>query len=108
MEDDDDEDDDAPPLITSREDFENIMDDFLDNFEILGGKMRHVLPGSTNIEKLGTIRHALTEDGPIKFVEDDEESDEQDEDVQFEEDKRGRWDCETILSTLIQPDSSVP
>ena len=57
-----DADDEAPPLLTSREDFNAIMDDFLENYEILGGKMRPVLEGATGADKLATFRRALRED----------------------------------------------
>ncbi|KAI5124132.1 hypothetical protein M0805_000943 [Coniferiporia weirii] len=95
-----DDSDEAPELITSREDFNAIMDDFLDNYEILGGKMRHVLPGGTTAGKLGTIRQSLKEigyDAHEQLVEDEEDNDGAFED--YTEEKGERWDCETILST---------
>jgi protein LTV1 len=107
--DDDGDDDEAPPLITTRDDFENIMDDFLDKYEILGGKMRQILPGSTNVDKLGTIRHALTEDGPVVYDEDEsDEANDVVEDLMVEEDKHDRWDCETILSMCLLVISRQP
>ena len=97
----DDEDDEAPPLITTREDFDSIMDDFLDKYEILGGKMKQVLPGGTNVEKLGTFRSALVQDGPIVMNDDDDEEQDVIGELVFEEDKRDRWDCETILCAFL-------
>lgn len=43
----------------SREDFEAIMDDFLDNYEVVGKKMVQVLPGGSGAEKLDSMRRAL-------------------------------------------------
>ncbi|CAL1694244.1 unnamed protein product [Somion occarium] len=88
----------APELITSREDFDAMMNEFLDNYEILGGKMRPVLAGDTAAEKLDTVRKAL---GEVKIYQ--EESDEEDDDNILMpldvDDKKDRWDCETILTT---------
>ncbi|KAJ3559000.1 hypothetical protein NM688_g602 [Phlebia brevispora] len=61
LEDEDSDSDSAPELITSREDFDTMMNEFLDNYEILGGKMKPVLPGETPAEKLETMRKALGE-----------------------------------------------
>ncbi|KAI0081128.1 LTV-domain-containing protein [Panus rudis PR-1116 ss-1] len=91
--------DSAPELITSRDDFDAMMNEFLDNYEIIGGKMKPTLEGDTATEKLDTIRKAL---GEVKIREQgDDESDENDDilmplDV---DDKKDRWDCETILTT---------
>ena len=97
----DDDDDEAPELITSREDFNAIMDDFLDNYEVFGGKMHPVLPGESTADKLGTIRKSLKEIGhdPYAQLEEDENSDDTLEDLV--EEKRDRWDCETILSMVF-------
>ena len=104
----DDEDDSAPELITSRDDFNAIMDDFLDNFEVFGGKMHGVLQGDTPADKLGTLREGLRdEDGlPIKIDQDKEVSDDEDDENfdlekyfgKGEKDDEDKWDCETILS----------
>jgi protein LTV1 len=42
-----------------RADFEEIMDDFLERFEVLGGKMKPVMSGKTAVEKLDTLRTEL-------------------------------------------------
>ena len=72
-----------------------MMNEFLENYEILGGKMRPVLAGDTPLEKLDTIRKAL---GEVKIR--DDEDNRSDEDmlmpVDIDEEKE-RWDCETIL-----------
>lgn len=103
-EDEDDEDggsddfDEAPELITSREDFDSIMTEFLDNYEILGGKMQPVLPGETAAEKLDTIRKAF---GRARLRDDDEDNDSEAGDILMPldvDEKQDRWDCETVLS----------
>lgn len=89
--------DEAPDLIASREDFESMMDEFLEKYEVISGKMRPVLPG-TATEKLDTIRKAL---GEAKIRDDAEESESDDDDILMPldiDDKKDRWDCETILS----------
>ncbi|PIL31520.1 hypothetical protein GSI_06222 [Ganoderma sinense ZZ0214-1] len=89
--------DEAPDLIASREDFESMMDEFLEKYEVIAGKMRPALPG-TATEKLATIRRAL---GEAK-IRDAEESDSEAEDVLMPldvDEKKDRWDCETILTT---------
>ncbi|PVF99862.1 Low temperature viability protein [Serendipita vermifera] len=95
----------APPLITTREDFEAVLDDFLAQ-EQLGNKLHTKLEGKTPKEKLDTVRRALKEgdedeqrrrkeallnrvykdDAPMLMPVDIDE-------------KKERWDCETILST---------
>ena len=88
-------------MLTSREDFNQIMDDFLENYEILGGKMRPVLEGQTGADKLATFRRALRDDEERAVVTPHDSNDD-DSDllvrVSDEEDKHERWDCETILS----------
>lgn len=72
------------------------MDEFLDNYEVVAGKMRPTLPGSAT-EKLDTVRKAL---GEAK-LRDAEESESEDDDILMPldvDDKKDRWDCETILS----------
>lgn len=88
--------DEAPDLITSRDDFDGMINEFLNDYEILGRKLRPKLEGETGAEKLDTFRRALGE-ATIRegaYEEDDDEP-------QFyveEDDKKDRWDCETILS----------
>ncbi|KAG0139411.1 hypothetical protein CROQUDRAFT_460504 [Cronartium quercuum f. sp. fusiforme G11] len=102
-----------------REDFDRIMDDFLEKFEILGGKMKPVLEGKTPLEKLATMRKELLISETSDDIErqlmkerillrlDEEEKRELNrpksmtEAVEFDsaEDRRDKWDCESILST---------
>ncbi|KAI0756547.1 Low temperature viability protein-domain-containing protein [Daedaleopsis nitida] len=89
--------DEAPDLIASRADFDSMMDEFLDKYEVIAGKMRPTLPGSAT-EKLDTVRKAL---GEAK-IRDAEESESDDGDILMPldvDDKKDRWDCETILTT---------
>jgi len=71
------------------------MNEFLDGYEILGGKMKPRLEGDTNIEKLDTIRRAL---GPVT-IRDFDERDDGDIPMPVDvDDVKDTWDCETILS----------
>ncbi|KAI0094505.1 LTV-domain-containing protein [Irpex rosettiformis] len=89
--------DSAPELITSREDFDAMMNEFLDNYEIVGGKMKPVLAGNTAVDKLDTIRKGLGE-AKIRDDIDDDVEDDILMPVDIDEPK-DRWDCETILTT---------
>lgn len=95
-----DDSDEAPELITSREDFENLMDDFLDKYEILGRKMKPILAGESGIEKLETLRRAMGQDERVRTHDRSDQSDLEDEILMpFDiDDRKDRWDCETILS----------
>lgn len=107
----------APELVT-REDFDNLIDDFLDNFEIVGNKLKPVMEGVGPMGKLATLRGNAEDDvkqgdseglGKERILEAnrlDEEhgwgaSDEEKLPMPsiIGEDQRG-WDCETILSEL--------
>ncbi|KAI0001750.1 hypothetical protein BJV77DRAFT_1063151 [Russula vinacea] len=66
-----DDSDSAPVLITSREDFDSLMDDFLHNYEVSGGKMKLSLPGSGS-EKLQSLRLAMGR-GECVTVEDSDQ-----------------------------------
>jgi protein LTV1 len=94
-----DDDDEAPELITSREDFSTMVDEFLHDYEILGSKMKLKLEGRSGAEKLETLRCTLGQ-GDRVHVYPHENDDAQDlEDTETSE-KGDRWDCETILSLL--------
>ncbi|KAG2022789.1 cytoplasmic protein, variant 2 [Coprinopsis cinerea AmutBmut pab1-1] len=96
MSDSDEDSDEAPELITSRDDFDSMVNEFLNDYEILGRKMRPKLEGETGLDKLDTLRRAV---GEAKIREGQDNSD-SDEDLFIEEeDKKDRWDCETILTT---------
>jgi protein LTV1 len=95
--------DEAPELVTSREDFEAMMDDFMDNYELLGRKLKPVLPGDSGPEKLNTLRQAMGQDERVRIRSaDDDDDDELDDDRLFSgynaAEKEDTWDCETVLS----------
>ena len=73
------------------------MDEFLENYEILGGKMRQALPGETATDKLGVVRDSLREHVLNLRDESDEEQSDEPDGFMMEE-KDDSWDCETILS----------
>ncbi|ORY46701.1 Low temperature viability protein-domain-containing protein [Leucosporidium creatinivorum] len=122
----DEEDDYVPDLGPPREDLDQIMDDFLSRYEVLGGKMRHVLDPTPGVEgnagKLDRIRKSLaTMDlGEAEEGEDPELAARRIEKAkilaaverQWKEEAgkknrikmeyakpKERWDCETVLST---------
>ncbi|KAH9982758.1 Low temperature viability protein-domain-containing protein [Lactifluus volemus] len=90
----------APELITSREDFDSLMDDFLHNYEVSGGKMKPSLHGS-GPEKLQSLRVAMGRDERVT-VEDLDQEEAKDDAVYAaieEDERRERWDVETVLTT---------
>ncbi|KIL01027.1 hypothetical protein PAXRUDRAFT_29387 [Paxillus rubicundulus Ve08.2h10] len=95
----------APNLITSREDFTAMVDDFMGNYELVGRKLKLVLPGDSGAHKLETLRRAMGQDERVRVVttgEDDEHEELGDADFFSGHDAKGkedRWDCETILTT---------
>ncbi|KAK7063815.1 protein LTV1 [Favolaschia claudopus] len=99
-EDEDDDDDTAPELITSRADFESMMDEFLNDYEILGRKMKPKLEGDNGAAKLDTLRRAMGQDERVRVAGEGDEI--ADDDVLMPldiDDRKDRWDCETVLST---------
>ncbi|KAJ7492180.1 Low temperature viability protein-domain-containing protein [Mycena latifolia] len=90
----------APELITSREDFESMMDEFLDDYEILGRKMKPKLEGDSGAEKLNTLRMAMGQDERVRVERAGEQDETDDILMPFDiDDRKDRWDCETILTT---------
>lgn len=101
------------------------MDDFLEKYELVGGKVRQVLPGSSGAAKLETLRRAMagddeagiidpeTKKSRIKaFMEETRARDLELEDRESDEDfpmpsivgmgkDKDRWDVETILSECL-------
>jgi protein LTV1 len=76
-----------------------MMDEFLNDYEQLGRKLKPKLPGETGAEKLDTIRRALGQDERVRIGEEEEDDDNDDIYAPLEDDdKKDRWDCETILS----------
>jgi protein LTV1 len=76
------------------------MDDFLDNYEVDGGKMKPALEG-VGAEKLRQLRLAMGHDERVRVrtsVESDEDNDDDIYAMLEKEDKSDRWDVETVLS----------
>lgn len=101
----DSDDDSAPPLVTTREDFEAVLDEFLAQ-EQVGNRLSTRLEGDTPQEKLNTLRKALVDgmDEDERRVRKEALLNRVDKDdapipVPYDIDqKKERWDCETILS----------
>lgn len=113
MNDDDDEEREFDGDISKeRADFEAILDDFLDNYEVVGNKIAPKLEGEDSVQKLDTIRKALDR---INIKEENEEEAEERERKQRsksssksklddpwarpEQRKKATWDCQSVLST---------
>lgn len=121
-----DDDEEAPPLQPLRQDLDEIMDDFLSRYEVLGGKIRPVLEPSAGVEggagKLDRIRRELASLDIDDVVEEGEDPvltarrrekekileavERQELEALNRKDKirldwekpKERWDCETVLS----------
>ncbi|KAI7868455.1 hypothetical protein BDF14DRAFT_1793395 [Spinellus fusiger] len=104
MNDDDEEEDEFGE---ERADFDDILDDFLDKYEVVGKKMQFKLDGDTS-EQLATIRQALT----VTHLSEHNESiltakvKEPKKDTNGEnlwsrpvQRERAAWDCQSVLST---------
>lgn len=87
--------DEAPELITSRDDFEAMMSEFISDYEILRRKMRLKLPGDTGTERLNVLRRSMGRDQRVRVQNDSEEDNEVLVPINTED--KDRWDCETIL-----------
>lgn len=105
----------SPPPI-DREDFEGILDDFLDNYEVVGNRMQPVLGGFglTGAEKLQILRANMLEedDGAVDVAREElrrkihagEGRKEVKEPILMPtmvHDKKDKWDVETILCEFI-------
>lgn len=76
-----------------------MIDEFND-MELLGRKLRPKLAGETGLEKLNTFRRAIGLDDRVREGHDSDSDLETNEFLREDEDddKKDRWDCETILS----------
>jgi protein LTV1 len=101
----------------SREDFDNILDDFLEKYEVVGSKYRPALGGTglTGVEKLAVLRAAV--DDEVEGLGKEEntrrilEFERMERGVKAPKEKRERvkdegndeekWDVESILCTSI-------
>ncbi|CAO3566881.1 unnamed protein product [Mortierella alpina] len=105
-----------------RKDFDSILDDFLDKFEIVGSKMVPRLEGATSENKLTTIRNAMlvdegeeersiattaggTKRSSKKNLDDDMATELQTDFRSRAERMRDNWDVQTILSTYSNLDN---
>lgn len=90
--------DEVPELITSRDDFNSMVKEFLNDYEILGRKMKPKLEGETGVEKLDSLRRAMGHDERMRITDGEDET----EDVlpSDDENQKDKWDCETILCML--------
>lgn len=93
----------APDLITSREDYAEMVDEFMERYELVGRKLKPVLAGESGADKLETLRRGLGQDERVRVIETEGDGEgELDDDELFRaydaNEKEDRWDCETILS----------
>ncbi|CAG8668871.1 12426_t:CDS:2, partial [Ambispora gerdemannii] len=95
------------PTSSRRQDFDQIMEEFLDKYEIVGRKMVPKLEGDSVVDKLETIRRGL---GQVNIEDETQNCGKSKVRVNnsvsevldtSKESKRTRetWDCESILST---------
>ncbi|BEI79558.1 hypothetical protein CcaverHIS002_0100870 [Cutaneotrichosporon cavernicola] len=105
----------------NREDFDDIMTDFLDNYEVVGRRMREAVGGTklTGPEKLAVIRAALEdeEEGPGRAenrrrildlerrIETGQYRDIKESIDRREVEPEAKWDVETILSTYTNTEN---
>lgn len=95
------ESDQAPELLTSRNDFDFMVNDFLNNYEILGRQMKLKIGGETGPEKLDTLRRAMGQDEQLRIADPAIEDDEENFVLSDQEDEKEKWDCETVLSMFV-------
>lgn len=93
----------APDLVTCREDYAEMVDEFMCRYELLGRKLKPILSGESGADKLETLRRALGQDERIRVITTGEDEEKElDDDELFRaydaNEKEDRWDCETILS----------
>lgn len=103
--------DDVIPKGDRGEQFKDMMDDFLEKYEVLGGKLRPQMEGKTPAGKLEFMRNELAKMQVLDAVKRQEReasskkrkgrTDGQEEIwLDDEAEKEAKWDCETILSEL--------
>ncbi|KAI8325908.1 hypothetical protein GQ54DRAFT_295071 [Martensiomyces pterosporus] len=111
-----------PKPMSTRPDFEDVLDEFLSEFELTGKKLQVKVEGGDGAGKLGTYRDAFLsenksrQDGRkdvlaagMRIIEEDSKRSEKDDDMelemQFREKERTPWDCQTILTTYSTLDN---
>ncbi|KAJ2655237.1 Protein ltv1 [Coemansia sp. RSA 1200] len=111
-----------PKPLSTRPDFDNVMRDFLDSYELTGKKMQTKVEGTTGAGKLSTYRHAMLDDtatgaenrrrllavGTRQIEETNAKTKEMDDaeiDELFKGPERTPWDCQSVLSTYSNLDN---
>ncbi|WRT69714.1 uncharacterized protein IL334_006704 [Kwoniella shivajii] len=113
----------AGPPELSRDDFESIMDDFLENYEVVGRHMKPALGGTgfTGAERFGVLRAAIDggddgtkEENRKRILQFEREEREQgkvrdrsrkEDKEKVEEPQEEKWDVQTILSTYTNTEN---
>ncbi|WWC73679.1 uncharacterized protein I206_107651 [Kwoniella pini CBS 10737] len=110
------------PVELSRDDFEDIMDDFLENYEVVGRRMKPVLghTGFTGAERFGVLRDAIDGEGDLReenrrrilqMEKEDRESlqlrdrTKKEPKVKVEQPEEEKWDVQTILTTYTNTEN---
>ncbi|KAI8078762.1 Low temperature viability protein-domain-containing protein [Halteromyces radiatus] len=113
MQDDDDDDEYYDgDVMEEREDFDAILDDFLEKYEVVGNKLAPRLEGDDSAQKLDAIRGAFD---TLHILEEEEKREQQHQErkergtsktrepaelwARPEQRKRQTWDCQSVIST---------
>ncbi|KAJ1818949.1 Protein ltv1 [Coemansia sp. RSA 2598] len=111
-----------PKSISTRPDFESVLDEFLTEYELTGKRMQVIVEGGDGAGKLDTYRDAFLKDNKSKeenkkelvmvgeritHEENTRTAEEEEEyfDELFKEKERTPWDCQTILTTYSTLDN---
>jgi protein LTV1 len=109
MDDDEEYDEECPEGVPMREDFDDIMNEFLHKYEIVGKKVVTQSEGETGGDKLGILRHTLLDTGSdeaiskakiLESLEEKPKKASKESELQRPEQKvRDVWDAQSIIST---------
>ncbi|KAJ2459932.1 Protein ltv1 [Coemansia sp. RSA 2424] len=108
--------------ISTRADFDNVLTDFLENYELAGKKLHVIVEGGTGAGKLGTVRDAFLDETKskeenkkellstgLRLIEETNAKTKKQDDEElaqyFKEKERTPWDCQTILTTYSTLDN---
>ncbi|KAJ2031341.1 Protein ltv1 [Coemansia sp. S610] len=108
--------------ISTRADFADVMDDFLQNYELAGKKMHVIVEGGTGVGKLSTVRDAFLDETKskeenkkallstgLRLIEETnaktKKQNEEELSQYFKQKERTPWDCQTILTTYSTLDN---
>ncbi|PIA16122.1 hypothetical protein COEREDRAFT_81560 [Coemansia reversa NRRL 1564] len=112
-------DSDGNEKISTRPDFENVLDEFLTKYERTGKKMQVIVDGGSGAGKLDTYRaefldgrkpqdqsrREMAQAGQRMVDEDEGGQVDAELDEMFREKEQARWDCQSILSTYSTLDN---